>query len=84
MREELDLPEDQKCLFVYDIFKAQSTDKYRECLDENNIAYVQVRPNLTHIFQHRVLKVNSFVKIQIDIDTMFLFFYIYNDIPIHM
>ena len=44
MREELDLPEDQKCLFVYDIFKAQSTDKYRECLDENNIAYVQVRP----------------------------------------
>ena len=51
IREELLLPEDQKCLLNYDVFKAQTTDKYREHLDENNIAYVQVPPNLTHIFQ---------------------------------
>ena len=33
MREELGLPEDQKCLLIYDAFKAQTTDKYREHLN---------------------------------------------------
>ena len=58
-REELGLPKDQKCLLIYDVFKAQTTDKYREHLDENNIAHVQVQPNLTHIFQPLDLNANS-------------------------
>ena len=40
MSEELGLPEDQKCLLIYEVFKAQTTDKYREHLDENNIAFL--------------------------------------------
>ena len=49
--EELGLPEDQKFLLINDVFKAQTTEKYREQPDESNIAHVQVPPNLTHIFQ---------------------------------
>ena len=60
IREELGLPEDQKCLLIYDIFKAQTTDKYREHVDENYIAYVPVPPNLNHIFQPLDLNVNAF------------------------
>ena len=44
------------------VFKAQTTDKYREHLDENNIAYVKVPPNLTHIFQPLDRNVNAFAK----------------------
>ena len=62
IHEELGLSEDQNCLPIYDVFKVQTTDKYREHLDENNIAYVQVSPNLTHIFQSLVLNVSSFAK----------------------
>ena len=62
MREKLGLPGDQKCLLVYDVFKAQTTDKYCEHLDQNNIAYVQVPPNLTNIFQPLDLIVNEFAK----------------------
>ena len=40
MSEELGFPEDQKCLLIYEVFKAQITDKYREHLDENNIAFL--------------------------------------------
>ena len=40
MREKLGLPENQKCLLIYDVFKAQSTDKYCEHLDVDNILYV--------------------------------------------
>ena len=62
IREVLGLPEDQKCLLFYDVYKAQATDKYREHLDENNIAYVQVPPSLIHTFQPLELNVNAFKK----------------------
>ena len=62
IHEELGLSEDQNCLPIYDVFKVQTTGKYCEHLDENNIGYVQVSPNLTHIFQSLVLNVSSFAK----------------------
>ena len=40
IREELGLPNDQKCLLIYDSFKAQTTEKYYEHLDENNISRI--------------------------------------------
>ena len=61
IREEPGLPEDQKCLLIY-VFKAQITDKYRKHLDKNNIAHVQVPPNLTLISQPLDLNVNAFAK----------------------
>ena len=60
--EELELSEDQKYLLIYNVFKAQTTDKYHGHLDENNIACVQVPPNLTHIFQPLDLNANAFAK----------------------
>ena len=65
MREELELPKDQKCLLIYDVSKAQITDKYREHFEKSNIAYVQVPPNLTHIFQLVDLNVNEFAKLSL-------------------
>ena len=62
IREEPGLLENRKCLLTYNVFKVQTTEMYREHLDENNIAYVQVPPNLTHIFQPLVLNVNAFTK----------------------
>ena len=62
IREEPGLPEDQKCLLIYDVFKAQITDKYRKHLDKNNIVHVQVPPNLTLISQPLDLNVNAFAK----------------------
>ena len=47
---------------LYDVFKARTGDKYREHLDGNSIAYVQVPPNFTHIFQPLNLSVNAFAK----------------------
>ena len=61
IREEPGLPEDQKYLLIY-VFKAQITDKYRKHLDKNNIAHVQVPPNLTLISQPLDLNVNAFAK----------------------
>ena len=60
MFEELGLTEDQKCLLIYDISKAQTTDN--EHLDEHNIANVQVPPNLTHVLQPLDLNVHAFAK----------------------
>ena len=51
IREELGLHGDQKYLLIYDVFKAQT------------YAYVQVPPNLTHIFQPLDLNVNAFAKL---------------------
>ena len=49
-------------LLIYDIFKAQTEDKYLEHLDEKNIAHIQVPTNLTFTFQPLELKVNVFRK----------------------
>ena len=62
IRKELGLSENQKCLLIYDVFKAQTADKHREHFDRNNIAYAQVLPILTHHFQSLDLSVNGFAK----------------------
>ena len=46
MREELQLPTDQKALLVWDVFRGQMTDKVKERLDELNIECVYVPANM--------------------------------------
>ena len=62
IRKELGLPENQKCLLIYDVFEVKTADKHREHFDKNNIAYVQALPILTHFFQPLDLNFNGFAK----------------------
>ena len=45
MREKLGLPENQKRLLIYNVFKIKTAGKYLEHLDVNNIAHV---PRMVH------------------------------------
>ena len=56
------MPQRSEILLIYDVSKAQTTDKYCEHLDDNNIAHVEVPLNLTCTFQPLDLKVNAFTK----------------------
>ena len=56
------MPQRWEILLIYDVSKAQTTDKYCEHLDDNNIAHVEVPLNLTCTFQPLDLKVNAFTK----------------------
>ena len=56
------MPQRSEILLIYDVSKAQTTDKYCEHVDDNNIAHVEVPLNLTCTFQPLDLKVNAFTK----------------------
>jgi hypothetical protein len=43
LRKSKGLPEDQTCLVVSDVFKAQQTDAVKECYETKNIKIVQVK-----------------------------------------
>ena len=45
----------------------QTTDKYCAHLDENNIAYVQVLPNLNPIFEPLDINVNLLAKLFLEL-----------------
>ena len=63
VKEELDLPETQKALLVWDAFKAQSTDKVLSELERLNINVVAVPlKNMTHLLQLLDLTTNASVK----------------------
>ena len=49
-KKELCLPEGQKVLLIYDLFKGQKTDRVLKILEDNHCVGVYVVANMTHIF----------------------------------
>ena len=58
IKEELDLPDDQKGLLIYDVFTGQNTKRYIDFLLEKDLVHVHVSANLTHKFQPPDIIVN--------------------------
>ena len=58
-RAELNLPDDQKALLIFDIFKGQKTQRILDLMVENHSVYVFVPNNLTNEFQPLDLTVNG-------------------------
>ena len=61
-KEELGLPEDQKSLLIYDVFRGQVTQRVLDLIESNHCVNVYVPPNLTHIFQVLDLWINGHAK----------------------
>lgn len=61
-RENLGLPETQKALLIFDVFRGQTTQRFTEYLDSSNICVTKVPPNMTHLYQPLDLTVNKFAK----------------------
>ena len=61
-RAELDLEEEQKCMLIFDVFKAQCTQRVFDLIDENHCVTVFVPANLTHLFQPLDLAINGVAK----------------------
>lgn len=61
-RKKLGLPDNQKALLVWDVFKAQTTDKVTNELKRLNVEYTSVPANMTHFFQPLDLTSNRSAK----------------------
>ena len=61
-KKELGLPEDQKAMLIYDVFKGQKTQRVIDLILQNNCVNVYVPANLTHVFQVLDLNVNGMAK----------------------
>ena len=61
-REELGLPDDQKALLIYDVFKGQKYQRVIASIESNGCLRVHVPPNLTHEFQPLDLTINVNTK----------------------
>ena len=61
-RKKLGLPDNQKALLVWDIFKARTTDKVTSELKRLNLEYTSVPANMTHFFQPLDLTSNRSAK----------------------
>ena len=61
-RAELDLVEKQKYMLIFDVFKAQFTQRVFDLINENHFVTVFVPANLTHVFQPLDLAINSVKK----------------------
>ena len=65
VKERKNLPENQKCLLVWDAFKAQECPAVLRRLQEFQIITVQVPKNLTHLLQPLDLTTNlTFKKLE--------------------
>ena len=62
MKVELKLPEDQKAMLIFDVFKGQITDKVTKFIEENNCVIVHIPNNMTDEFQPLDLNVSSHSK----------------------
>ena len=60
--EEIGLPDDQKALLIYDVFKGQETQRVIALIESNGCLRVYVPPNLTHVFQPLDLTINGNTK----------------------
>ena len=61
-RADLHLPETQKALIVWDVFKGQMTQRVKDRLTSLNLELVPVPANMTHFFQPLDLTVNGSAK----------------------
>ena len=61
-KKELNLPQTQKSLLVWDVFRGQKTDKVMSKLSSMNVEAVSVPANMTHFFQPLDLTVNGEAK----------------------
>ena len=61
-RAELDLVEKQKYMLIFDVFKAQCTQRVFDLINENHFVTVFISANLTHVFQPFDLAINSVKK----------------------
>ena len=59
---EFKLPEDQKAMLIFDVFKGQITDKVTKFIKENNCLIAHVPNNMTDQFQPLDLNVNRHAK----------------------
>ena len=60
---ELKLPEHQKAMLIFDVFKGQVTDKVTKLIEENDCVIVYVPNNMTDQFQPLDLNVNGHAKL---------------------
>ena len=61
-KKDLNLPNDQKSLLIWDVFTGQNTDAVMNRLSELNILIVNVPKNLTHLLQPLDLTTNATFK----------------------
>ena len=61
-RGELKLPENQKAILIFDVFKAQKPERVQEVITENDCVCVFVPANMTNYFQPLDLTVNGRAK----------------------
>ena len=61
-RGELGLPDVQKALIIYDVFKGQMTQCVTDLIESNGCLLVYVPPNLTRVFQPLDLSINGNAK----------------------
>ena len=62
LKEEKDIPQSQKSLLAWDVFKVQSTPKVMVALSSYGIEYVMVPKNMTHLLQPLHLRTNASLK----------------------
>ena len=62
MKEEKALPRDQKCLLIWDAFKAQPTTKIEDTLASYDIETVMLPKNMTYLLQPLDLTTNNSLK----------------------
>ena len=62
MKEEKVLPRDQKCLLIWDAFKAQPTTKIEDTLASYDIETVMLPKNMTYLLQPLDLTTNNSLK----------------------
>ena len=61
-RKDLNLPEDQKCLVISDVFTGQQTGAVEVLYQSKNVIIVKVPANMTHLFQPLDVSINGLVK----------------------
>ena len=61
-RKELSLPDEQKAILVFDVFKGQETERVQSLIADNNCISVFVPANMTNYFQPLDLTVNGPAK----------------------
>ena len=61
-RKELSLPDEQKAILVFDVFKGQKTERVQSLIADNNCISVFVPANMTNYFQPLDLTVNGHAK----------------------
>ena len=61
-KEKLGLPQDQKSMLIFDVFRGQTTQKVTDFIEENNCVILHVPNNMTNYFQMLDLNVNGHAK----------------------